>query len=153
MKPTEQILTQVVEDTFASMAFMFPGGEPDAPGGESAVITVAFAGPERGWLEMAMPKAMLEPLAVNMLGLDESEGATPDQKADAVKEILNVICGNLLPLIDDPKAVYNVSPPVIESAAASHAQAPAASARVALENGTIELNLFHQADAPAAVAP
>jgi CheY-specific phosphatase CheX len=152
MKPNEQILTQVVEDTFASMAFMFPGGECDDSPVETATVTVAFAGPERGWLEMTLPKGMLDALAANMLGLEESEVATPEQRSDAVREILNVICGNLLPLIDDPRAVYSVSPPVVESAAPCHGQAPSATARVALENGTVGLLLFQQCDSTAPVA-
>jgi len=135
------------------MAFLFPGGESDDAPRDPVVITVAFAGPERGWLEMLLPLHMLDAIAVNMLGLDETQPPAADQKADAVKEILNVICGNLLPLIDDPKAVYSVSPPVIEPDTPAHGQAPAASARVALEIGTVVLHLFQESHAPAPVAP
>ena len=153
MNPNDQLLAQVTEDTFASMAFLFPGGEPDDAPGDPVVITVAFAGPQRGRLEMLLPKRILDTLAVNMLGLDETQAPTPDQKADAVKEVLNVICGNLLPRIDDPKAVYDVCPPVIEPARPAQGPAPAASARVALEIGTVELHLFQESHSLAPVAP
>lgn len=149
MTPNSQLLAQVTEDTFASMAFLFPGGDDAGPGDDRVTLSVAFAGPHRGRLEMSLPKAILNPLAVNMLGLDEGQTPAPDQKADAVKEVLNVICGNLLPLIDDPKAVYDVSPPVLEPTNPPAALPPAASARVALEEGTVELRLFQ--DAPATV--
>jgi CheY-specific phosphatase CheX len=48
-----------------------------------------------------------------VLGLDEGQEPSLQQQADALKETLNVICGNLLPLVSDRKQVFNVHAPQI----------------------------------------
>lgn len=111
MNPTEQTMLGVVEETFASLAFMFPV-EPDASasGDEGAMerAVVEFSGPFRGSLLLSVSSAMLEPLAANMLGLEDGATPEPEQKLDALNELLNVICGNLLPLITSPREVFDV---------------------------------------------
>ena len=114
MNTTEQAMLGVVEETFASMAFMFPveadPSAPQAPGAMDRVV-VEFSGPFRGSLLLSASSGMLEPLAANMLGLDEGISPSPEQQQDAFKELLNVICGNLLPAIASPREVFDVFEP------------------------------------------
>ena len=114
MNPTEQAMRSVVEETFASLAFMFPV-EPDtgaaAPQEPTVWAAVDFSGPFRGSLLLSASSGMLEPLAANMLGLDEGISPSPEQQQDAFKELLNVICGNLLPAIASPREVFDVFEP------------------------------------------
>ena len=106
-------LRQVAEETFESLAFMFAmpgddefGPDPDAP---LAVARVSFHGPFAGELHLGVSRDMLPDLAANMLGMDEQATApTPEQQADALRELLNVVCGNLLPAIAGAEAVFNV---------------------------------------------
>ena len=114
MNPTEQTMLGVVEETFASLAFMFPV-EPAAPAAcdpETArQAVVEFSGPFRGALLLSASPELLEPLASNMLGLDDGVCPSPEQKQDAFRELLNVICGNLLPAIASPREVFDVHEP------------------------------------------
>ena len=114
MNPTEQAMLDVVEETLASLAFMFPV-EPDTPAApapeamERAVVELLRALP--GALLLSASSGMLEPLATNMLGLEDGACPSPEQKQDAFKELLNVICGNLLPAIASPREVFDVYEP------------------------------------------
>ena len=48
-------------------------------------------------------------IAANMLGVDETPSES--QQDDALGEIINVICGNMLPNISSPEAVFDVGIP------------------------------------------
>jgi hypothetical protein len=139
MNPTEQAIQGVVEETFASLAFMFPV-EPEAgAAGEAAAMAwaaVDFTGPFGGALRLAVSAEMLEPLAANMLGLEDGVRPSPEQQQDAFKELLNVICGNLLPVIASPREVFSVHAP--KTLAGPEAWAPAAGLNPA---GTVDLDL------------
>lgn len=115
MNPTEQAMLGVIEETFASLAFMFPV-EPDPAAALQDPLTlqravVEFSGPFHGLLRLSVSPEMLEPLGANMLGLEDAVGPTTEQKQDAFKELLNVLCGNLLPVIASPREVFNVHEP------------------------------------------
>lgn len=121
-------LRQVAEDTFQSLAFIFPaegdadapldaasGLEPRAGGPQSkfgvAGVAVEFTGPFGGRMTLGVSYAMLPVLAANMLGLDEGTLPSDDQQDDALKELLNVICGNVLPALAGTESVFNVQAP------------------------------------------
>lgn len=72
-----------------------------------------FKGPRTGKLTLTVSRKVMTELAMNMLG-ELDEGESPDEKGrDAVKEILNMICGNLLTLWEGEDPVFNLSPPEI----------------------------------------
>jgi len=114
MNPTEQAMRGVVEETFAALAFMFPldaeGSAAVDPGTMERAV-VEFSGPFRGALLISASAEMLEPLAANMLGLEDGVCSSREQRRDAFKELLNVICGNLLPVIASPRQVFDVNEP------------------------------------------
>ena len=63
---------------------------------------------------MMVSTSIVPELASNMLGLDMADGpASPGQQEDALKELMNVICGNLLPEIAGCEAIFNVGAPEI----------------------------------------
>ena len=64
-----------------------------------------------GSLALRVSRAMLPTLAANMLGLENPRLASPAQQQDALKEIANVICGNLLPHLTSPTDVFSVHEP------------------------------------------
>lgn len=148
MNPIEQQMLNVAEDTFASLAFMFPLDDSEAAsGGEAGErASVNFSGPVAGKLLIDAPTEMLDPLAANMLGLDDGETPSPDHKRDAFKELLNVICGNLLPVIASPRDVFNVHEPQVldagQPADAAAGLALAGSVNLALETGVVRLALL-----------
>ena len=114
MKLTEQTMLEVIEDTLASLAFMFPV-ESDTPAAldpnATERVMVEFSGPFRGVLLLSASPEMLEPLATSMLGLEDGTSPCQEQKQDAFRELLNVICGNLLPKIASPREVFYIHEP------------------------------------------
>ncbi len=112
----EEILSQVTIETLEKLAFMFAfsdEGEESHPTDFMATASVSFTGPFSGTLVMMMSIEVLQELAANMLGLDDGEEITEDQRFDALKETMNVICGNLLPAIAGDKVVFDIDVPEV----------------------------------------
>ncbi len=142
------ILRQESIDTLEKLAFIFayPDEEREVHGdGPYMAARVAFEGPFGGELVIVMAAAALPELAANMLGI-ETEEAADDQQQDALKEALNVICGNLLPAWAGKDSLFNIQAPEILApdtvASLKHEGAPTAVARLALDNGWCDLLLF-----------
>ena len=62
---------------------------------------------------MVISSAAMPELAANMLGLDDDESPSEEQQKDALRESLNVICGNLLPRVGGKEAVFDIQAPEI----------------------------------------
>ena len=62
---------------------------------------------------MKVSTEALHELAANMLGVDEDDETTSGQQYDALKETLNVICGNLIPAIAGGLEIFDIDPPEI----------------------------------------
>lgn len=114
----EETLTRVAEETFVSMAFMLPVEDEAACENREesrACACITFSGPFSGSLFLSVPENALPVLAANIVGLGADGPITPEEQLDAMKEVLNVICGNLLPKISTPKEVFDVHQPRILS--------------------------------------
>lgn len=139
-------LSTVAHDMLMDLAFLMPG-EPLSPteaAGFPIVASVDFQGPCKGRLWLSASRGVLCPLAANMLGLDDDQRPTEEQQIDAIKELLNVIGGNLLPVMTSPEDVYELLPPSlhpdrIDVPAGGN---PAATASVLLEEGQVDLAVF-----------
>ena len=149
----DKVLYRVAEEVLASLAFMLPvpPEETSQQGDEQRwrtwVASVAFTGQANGSVMLVAREEMLPQLAANMLGLPEgSEEASADQQHDALTELANVICGNLLTEMWGPEAAYTLSPPRLLgqdlSVEAACDNPPAATARLELLEGRMELALF-----------
>ena len=141
MPNPENILRQTGEETFSALAFMFPVPPEEAlpDQGDLTVATVTFEGPTRGWVELSVPTALLAPVAANMLGEFDETDVSDLQAVDALKELLNVLCGNLLPAVDSPMAEYHIFTPEIEPA--PEEGTVTAQCRIDLDMGTVGLRL------------
>lgn len=151
MKPRlDETLASVAEQTFESLAFMFPMEDeaPADPARPRLTSAVPFSGPFGGSLAVTVDEAALPMLAANMLGLDPDSPPTRVQQEDALREMANVICGNLLPAIAGTEAVFYVGAPEI---AAGPSAAPVASAHLALDAGPVDLALAVEGEVPAAL--
>lgn len=109
-----EALSQVAVETFEKLAFMFAFPEDDV-GSEDIEHPiygqVRFSGPFSGMLTIVISSAVLPELAANMLGLDEETRVTQEERHDALKETINVICGNLLPVVAGPEHIFNMETP------------------------------------------
>lgn len=141
------ILTEVAQTTFEKMAFIFSMMEPDEDEELSEDISqvhVDFSGPFSGTLLMQLDSDILPELSSNMLGIDDD---TPvDQQHDALKEMINVICGNLLPAIGGAKAIFNINAPELDTNGDSKSERNGkkliSEVTIALEDGNCMLSLF-----------
>ena len=116
-----QILSEVAAETLEQLAFIFSFAEDpeeDAIWDEDVTgCHVTFSGPHQGEILLVINSAVLPELAANMLGMDDDEEPPQEHQEDALKEALNVICGNLLPKIGGVEAVFDISAPAIHPVA------------------------------------
>ena len=150
-KEFEAILSDVAMNTLEQLAFIFASPADDegliseAP---SIAAKVAFKGPFKGKLFMKTSNQVVDEITVNMLGLEEEEKIYSDQRCDAFKETINVICGNVLPEIAGKKAVFNIASPEVLSEAGDIESilkdqgAPAAVAKLDIDDEACDLYLF-----------
>lgn len=118
------ILTDVVIDTLQKLAFLFAAPlEGPAPEDtrELATVRVRFSGPVCGGMQLGLSRPVLAELAGNMLGADDASALSADEQYDALRELINVICGNLVPMIGGGTAEFNIQTPFIPAAGASAA--------------------------------
>jgi CheY-specific phosphatase CheX len=139
-KRLETELYKAATLTFEEMGFLLPTpeiGEQQLNAQVEAMVSVEFKGPFSGKLLVRVCGGLLPILAANMLG--EEEAPPKSLQYDALGEIANVICGNILPCIAGSKELFNVSTPkMVESIDLP----PAAEIQVGLGLGRADLLLF-----------
>jgi len=111
-----EILSGVAADTLEQLAFLFsfPGdGRSETDLDSALAARVLFTGPFSGALLIIVSDPVLSELTSNMLGVDSEQETTADQKDDALKETINVICGNLLPAVAGKESVFDMDAPKI----------------------------------------
>jgi chemotaxis protein CheX len=113
----EEVISRVFCDVIEQLAFMF--GESVAPkdlvdAGESFVkVEMGFTGELDGSLWMVLTEEVCPEIAANVLGLDPDDKIAADRSYDAIKEVLNVTCGNLLTSISGEEPIFDLSIPQI----------------------------------------
>ncbi|MDL1962765.1 MAG: chemotaxis protein CheX, partial [Deltaproteobacteria bacterium] len=147
----KEILSRVAGETLEKLAFMFsfPEDERGRMILDSAVAAfISFSGPFSGTLVMTVSNQLLPELAANMLGVDDEE-TTLEQQHDALKETINIICGNLLPVIAGEEVVFNIDAPMIiagveaiKEAIEDHGHKPASIVKLNIEESECDLFLF-----------
>lgn len=147
-----EILVNETVDTLEKLAFVFaePEDDPDAfDAADMITVRTDFTGPFTGSLVIEFAEAGLGELAANMLGLDEDDEITREEQRDALKEALNIICGNVLPAIAGSEAIFNIAPPQLtEGPFNGDAEAAKAVARFTLDEGFVILYLLCDGQLP-----
>lgn len=141
-----QSLSRMTAATFEDLAMLFPDADL-TPEQEAAALDVAvaveFRGPMTGRLVLRASESILPAVAANMLGEEESKQA-PLQR-DALGELANVICGNVLPVIGGAEAVFYLAAPQIytdTTARSRDEDAPQAQVTFGVEEGRVEADLY-----------
>ena len=139
-------LLQAAVLTFETLCFLFPDSvlaEEHLQAPFEAAVRVSFQGPVAGCLVLRLYGGLLASLAGNMLG---EESCLPAAKQyDAFGEVANVICGNVLPRIMHPQAIFQLGVPEIIGPAVPHGKVLSAEVQLGLEDGRVELQLFTDA--------
>ena len=155
-----EILNRVAARTIESLGLMFLVPEEEMPAGDlgpEISVRVAFSGPQTGFLLITAPERVAIELGANMLGLMRGADLPADKRGDALMELANVVCGNLLPEIAGKSPVFHVSAPEIIGdeviGAAQEGRSTVTETRLFLDAGPIEIKLFVQQGQEAFCAP
>ncbi len=141
----KKVLHQSAAQIFEEICFMFEAPELEEEQTEAkveAAVSVDFHGPIEGRFLIKVYEGMLSTIAANMLGEEDS---SKQQQLDALGEIANVICGNVLPFVAGSKEVFHVdAPQIIEVSDLSDRmrEKAAAEAQVVLDQGKADLILY-----------
>lgn len=139
-KKLETELYRAATLTFEELGFLLPTPEIDEQqlnAQVEAAVSVDFEGPFSGKLLVRVCGGLLPIIAANMLG--EDDVPSKSLQYDALGEIANVICGNMLPGIAGSKDVFRVSSPKMAESIDSPA---VAEVQVGLGLGRADLLLF-----------
>ena len=145
----DKTLMSTAIETIEKLAFMFsfPDEERlEAFPGPAIAAKVGFNGLFSGSLALRMSSSALTELTVNMLGLDDEAETNEEMQLDAFKELLNVLCGNLLPALAGVEAEFGIDTPQVinddgENQKIDFQQA-ASIVRLMFEDGHCDLVLF-----------
>lgn len=143
---TVQSLSRATTATFEELALLVP--EHDLSLAQAAApldvaVSVEFRGPLRGRLVLRASSTILPVIAANMLGDDASRQR--NLQRDALGEMANVICGNVLPVIAGVEAVFHLSAPHVHEEiedVSRDVDVPSASIMVGVEDGRAEAVLY-----------
>lgn len=105
-------LTQAASLTFEELGFLFPTCEvvsPNTNANFNNSVIVNFHGDNHGKMVLNVSPELLPIIAENILGDDETH--SKDIQLDALGEVANVICGNILPLVFGKSSVIRMDAP------------------------------------------
>ncbi|HLP42174.1 MAG TPA: chemotaxis protein CheX [Fibrobacteria bacterium] len=109
---------RVLAEILERQAFLFADpGDPEnipAPEDECVSVRMTFRGHAEGCLRIFMPRSLGVELAANVLGTETDDPLANKEALDACKELLNVVCGNILTTIWGTTPVFDLSIPECE---------------------------------------
>ncbi len=108
-------LATIFSEVLANLAFMFNDEDPaePPPGGVWFETTVGYSGPAAGTLRLRCTRDFSTRLAANLLGADPNDADTQEKANDAVKEFMNILCGQFITAAYGTEEVFNLTIPVI----------------------------------------
>ncbi len=114
----KDIISESIIEVFEKVAFLFPmpiekemQNEIEMNNVDNTSIGIKFQGPVSGNIFVCLPNSLTLEIAANMLGIEENDDGVEQKSVDATKEILNIICGNVLPKIYGEEPVFQLSAP------------------------------------------
>lgn len=112
---TTTTLTTVLSEVLANLAFMFNDDcEFDPPVGEQWLETlISYEGSVSGSLRLTCTETFATQLAANLLATESGVATTRQESHDAVKEFMNVICGQYITAAYGSEDVFNLSIPEV----------------------------------------
>jgi hypothetical protein len=112
---TRPQLIDVVGEVLGDLAFLV---SDDSPPAQPTGLTwlegeIHYEGPQRGRLRCWCSRTFAVQLAANLLGLDARDAQVAASADDAVREFMNVVCGQLVTAWHGREAVFNLSIPEV----------------------------------------
>jgi hypothetical protein len=110
------VLAKVTVEILERFAFLLGDpAEAEAPPALPAaawLATLQFAGPRRGTLGLATTPALARQMAANLFGREPGE-ISDEEAVDALKELLNVTCGDYLHELEGNEPLYDLAAPAV----------------------------------------
>jgi CheY-specific phosphatase CheX len=108
-------LATIFSEVLQNLAFMFSDDDEAeaAPSDHWLETQIGYTGPRRGSLRLRCPRDFSVLLAGNLLGVDPQADDSEQQACDAVKEFMNILCGQLITAVHGTEDVFDLSIPVI----------------------------------------
>jgi CheY-specific phosphatase CheX len=103
---------------------------------------VKYRGSFSGRLTIETSGGLYETIAINMLGRQD---ITPQQKQDALGEMANIICGNIIPALGSERGEYGIETPHALEIPASQSGAlgdPVAKVTLNLNSGKADIKFY-----------
>ncbi len=152
-----QILFNTVEKVLEEAAFALVDAPDEEQDGECApeaeiASAVEFSGFFAGATAMIAPASLARMFAANMMGLEEDDPEADGKMSDALGELMNMVCGNLLPQIAGRRPEFEIlaprpiNPEACRRAADGCDDFHAQRIRVMVEGRATEFFLFVESD-------
>jgi len=113
------LLCATFAEVMQKQVFLFAdpldAGEIETDESTWSQVQIAFHGPSSGSLTLSLPKELGHEVTANFLGLDPGEAISDRQADDAVRELLNVLCGHFLSAYAGEEAVFDLGAPAAKS--------------------------------------
>ena len=110
-------LATIFSEVLADLAFMFTDEEDWSSPSDDAWLetTICYQGAANGRLQFRCPREFTRRLASNLLGIEPEKVRVPDDADDAVKEFMNIVCGQLVTTVHGTEDVFNLTIPTVET--------------------------------------
>ena len=118
-----RVIGDVFESVLQNLAFMFVEaveretlGSMESPQDlpeKFIKASMTFTGSIQGRVNLMVPDELAKELASNIIGKEIDKNISQRHLNDALKEVLNVTCGNLLSAIVGTKQVFDAAPPTL----------------------------------------
>jgi CheY-specific phosphatase CheX len=108
-------LTTIFSEVLANLAFMFTEEEQVdlSPADAWLETVISYEGPTRGTLRFRCTTDFSILLAANLLGIDSHDEEADAKARDAVKEFMNIVCGQLVTAVHGTEDIFNLTIPEI----------------------------------------
>ena len=112
---TTTTLTTVLSDVLADLAFMFSDGGVycDQPGELWIETVICYQGGIAGELRLICTRSFAEHMAQDLLGIEPGGEISSQESTDAIREFMNVVCGQYVTAAHGTEGVFNLSIPTV----------------------------------------
>jgi len=118
LKNLTAAISEIVEE-FIMMAIEIP--EPPPAVDVETIGWLDFSGPRQGRITVRCGNALASALAANLLGVSPDDAEAGAKAGDALGEVLNVLCGNLVTRVFGSQQTVHLSVPTVLPACTAHA--------------------------------
>lgn len=114
---TQDRIGSIFLDTVETLTFMFgdPVEKEDVPhmDVEWSQARLDFEGAKSGYLALTVPSDVCAEIAANIMGMDVDEVTDESVSIDALKELLNVVSGHIVPSLQGEDNDFRLSVPTL----------------------------------------